>query len=84
MKLTIEVEDKEEFISALNNAIIALGNIASTAMFALNLPANFEQMLIKKVGPDPDDQYNFLRSRIELLKDVYFQLESEDKKEPNK
>lgn len=77
MKLTIEVEDKEEFISALNNAIITYNNLACTVLFGLQVPEQFEKMLMDKVGPDPDDQYALLKKRIDILKDVYRQIEEE-------
>ena len=75
MKLTIEVEDKEEFISALNNAIITFNNLACTVLLGLEVPEAFNKMLMDKVGPDPDDQYAFLNKRVNILKDVYYQLE---------
>lgn len=74
MKLTIEVEDKEEFIGSLNSAVYALRDLECDVLLGLGVPVAFEKMLVEKAGPDRHDQYEFIKKRADLLMNVYCQL----------
>ena len=47
MKLEIEVDDLTEFVSALNNSIVALNDIYSSLYFGCDIPLIFEKALEK-------------------------------------
>lgn len=67
MKIEIEVEDLSLFIDALNNAIIAYGNIVHSIFMRCDIPSNLEPL--KKLP------YNVVEKRFYCLKDAYKQLE---------
>lgn len=79
MKITIEVSDKEEFISALNNSLIALNDIANTFFFCCDPPHKWIKWQEKNKMTN-DECCEILRNRISLLKDVMLQIEDENYK----
>lgn len=66
-KITIEVEDITLFAKALNNAIIAYGDITWGIFLGCEVPDKFAPL--KKLP------YEELETRMKCLKDVYRQLE---------
>ena len=81
MKITIDVEDKGLLLSALSHAINAYGEIVGSVFFACDIPLAFEKYLEKNNLTNPDDQYNHLMERFNLLKDVFHQMERAEENE---
>ena len=72
MKITIEVSDITQTAIALNNAMVAYGDIISCIELGLPVMGKF------KVLEDVDAK--ILRNRFECLRDMYKQIEAlEDK-----
>lgn len=67
MKITIEVEDITLFAKALNNAIIAYGDITWGIFLGCEVPDKFAPL---KGLPEGE-----LKARVNCLKDVYRQVE---------
>lgn len=73
MKIELEVEDKEEFEKAINNAIIALNNIQSEInLMGFTKNVNFSK-LVDKYGYDKCVE--ILENRLKILHDVYNQIQ---------
>ena len=76
MKIEIEVKDKEEFINALNNAIVALNEFHCEIYFMVDTKnLNFGK-IIDKYGKDKCVEV--LRNRLTILHDVYDQIQNTD------
>lgn len=68
MKIEIDIDDDISlFIDALNNAIIAYGNIVHSIFLCCSVPSNLEPL--KKIP------YDVVEKRFYCLKNIYKQLE---------
>ena len=73
MKIELEVEDKEEFINAMNNAIVALNEFQSEIyLMGFTKNRNFSK-LVDKYGYDKCVEV--LRNRLTILHNVYDQIQ---------
>lgn len=72
MKIEIEVEDISLFAKALNNACASYGDIIWGIYIGCEVPRKFE--LLKKLP------YEELQARMNCLKDVYRQVEENEKR----
>lgn len=72
--ITIQVEDKEKFISALNNAIVALNQVRVSLLFCCDVPDAFDKFLTKEFGNDQDKKLKHITNKLEILHKVYKQL----------
>ena len=73
MKIELEVEDKEEFINAMNNAIIALNDIQSEInLMGFTKNVKFSK-LVDKYGYDKCVE--ILENRLNMLHDAYNQIQ---------
>ena len=84
MKLEIEVDDPIEFHKALNNAIAALAHIKGYTFFGLtdNMPSIFYEFMVKN-NLSTEEYDKLLLNRIEILKEVYFDLDKKISLENN-
>ncbi len=71
MKIEIEVEDVTQFAKSLNNASAAYAEIVSGIYLGCAIPKKFE-----KLRSLPEEE---LLGRLECLKDVYRQVEQQEK-----
>lgn len=67
MKITIEIPDIKTAVSAINNAVIAYGDIISALILGCDVPEKF-----KVLTQLSDDE---LMERFYCLKSIYEQLE---------
>lgn len=67
MKIEIDIDELSLFIDALNNAIIAYGNIVHSIFLCCDVPSNLE--------PLKNLPYDVIEKRFYCLKDVYKQIE---------
>jgi len=78
MQITIETQDNEELKNALNNAIILyhdlIGRIHLVGISEEFIMPEFAKMLYERFGDDEDSALQFLRIRLNLLKELYNQL----------
>lgn len=75
MKITIEVEDIEQFAVALNNAVAVYGDIVWGIFIGCEIPSKFNQL---KTIP-----YEEVKARQMCLLDVYSQVEKIEQKYKN-
>lgn len=69
MKIEIEVSDIELFSKAFNNAVVALGDITSAIIFGLDPQISSTKFKVLESLPQSD-----LEARMDLLKNVYYQI----------
>ena len=73
-EVVIQVEDKEEFLDALNNSIVALNEVKNKFFLgAINLNNQWETWL-QKHNNNIDECVELLTRRLEILNDVYNQI----------
>ena len=77
-KITIEVENKEELLNALNNAIVTLQDeVYAPLFFCCKLPSRWEKWLDKheELGHSYEDCMEIVKSRLDLLTKIFKKLE---------
>lgn len=77
MKVSIEISDKVSTLDALNNAMVSFGDIITAFFLGVQVPAKWA-MWAEKNNYDPDEAVKILRERMDLLKDIYEQIDSID------
>ena len=86
MQIVINVDDKEKLLDALNNSIIAFGDIVSSFYVGCELPKKWNDWMLKNMvenNKSYDDCYKTLSERYKLLKDIYWQIEGDANADSN-
>ena len=74
-EIKLHIENKEELLDALNNAIVALNEVKNKFFLgAINLNNQWETWL-QKHNNNIDECVELLTRRLEILNDVYNQLD---------
>lgn len=76
MKFVIEADDKEKLLCALNNSIVALTDIAAAFYTGCEVPSKWFKWM-NKYNRSYEDCYSVLKERLELLRNIYKQIEGE-------
>ena len=76
MQITINIDDKEKLLDALNNSIVAFGDIINAFYLGCDIPSKWQKWVDDR-NSTHEDCYIELSSRYELLKEVYQQIEKE-------
>ena len=79
-KITIEVEDKEELLDALNNSMVALAEVRSKFFFGgVELTEKWHKWLTKH-NNSCIECYELLTKRVNLLQNIFKQIEESEGK----
>ena len=80
-KITIEVEDKEELLDALNNSMVALAEVRTKFFFGgIELTEKWHKWLTKH-NNSCIECYELLTKRVDLLQNVFKQIEESEGKQ---
>ena len=76
-KIEIEIENKEDFAVAINNAIVALNEIRRKFFFGgIDLSREWLKWCDKNYNGDTSKCEEILIKRLELLNNIYYQIEN--------
>ena len=79
-KIIIEVEDREQLLSALNNAIVALNDIKTHFLLGgIELPSKWEKWCDENYRGNPFKCEEILKERLKFLHNIYHQIELNEK-----
>ena len=76
MKITLDIKNPAELKLALNNAIFSYSKVVYASFLGLNdaIPHEMNVMLEKNGYKTIDEKHNFLKNRLNILKEFYNQL----------
>lgn len=76
MKIALD-NSKEEMLDALNNSIVALGDIATSFYLGCQVSPKWAEWQ-EKQNIGSDECYEILNKRVSVLKSIYGQIENID------
>ena len=79
MKIEFEVENKEEFLKALNHMLVAYNHIIFKNVFlglTDNLPRSFYKKWIEEENLSCDKMEKIAKADLKIIKNIYEELEN--------